>query len=128
MLTGCNVKSWAHTTETPLQHIHIHSRLIDRVVVLRLTPKAKIHHFGEAAPSQSLGLVWKKLNPTQQKHEFTNQKKCKATQKTKARFSRLFATSGLEMMCIYSQWKRKQKQLSAAQGNFAHIHSRLKLQ
>jgi len=34
-----------------------------------------------------------KLNPTQQKHTFTNQKKCTTTQnkhkKTKARFSRL---------------------------------------
>jgi len=28
----------------------------------------------------SLGLVWKKLNLTQQKHAFTNQKKCTTTQ------------------------------------------------
>jgi len=31
-------------------------------------------------PSQSLGLVWKKLNLTQQKHASTNQKKCTTTQ------------------------------------------------
>jgi len=30
--------------------------------------------------SQSLGLVWKKLNLTQQKHTFANQKKCTTTQ------------------------------------------------
>jgi len=28
----------------------------------------------------SFGLVWKKLNLTQQKHAFTNQKKCTTTQ------------------------------------------------
>ena len=40
----------------------------------------KTGHFGDVSPSQSLGLVWKKLNLTQQKHAFTNQKKCSATQ------------------------------------------------
>jgi len=34
----------------------------------------------ETSPGQSLGLVWKKLNLTQQKHTFTNQKKCTTTQ------------------------------------------------
>ena len=37
-------------------------------------------HFGDVSPSQSLGFVWKKLNPTQQKHAFANQKKCTTTQ------------------------------------------------
>ena len=32
-------------------------------------------------PSQSFGLVWQKLNLTQQKHTFTNQNKCTTTQK-----------------------------------------------
>jgi len=35
------------------------------VVVLRPT-RQKIGHFGDVSPSQSLGLVWKKLNPTPQ--------------------------------------------------------------
>jgi len=61
-------------------------------VVLR-PPQHKIGHFGYVSPSQSFGLVWKKLNLTQQKHEFNNQKKYTTTQnkhkKTKARFSLL---------------------------------------
>jgi len=40
----------------------------------------KIGHFEDVSPSQSPGLVWKKLNLTQQKHTFTNQKKCTTTQ------------------------------------------------
>jgi len=51
-------------------------------VVLRPTPH-KTGHFGDAFPSQSVRLVWKKLNLTQQKHAFTNQKKCTTTQKIK---------------------------------------------
>jgi len=43
-------------------------------VVLRPT-RHKISHFGDVSASQSLGLVWKKLNLAQQKHAFTNQKK-----------------------------------------------------
>jgi len=43
----------------------------------------KIGHFGDVSPSQSLGLVWKKLNLTQQKHVFTSQKKCITTQTQK---------------------------------------------
>jgi len=31
-------------------------------------------------PSKSRGLVWKKLNLTQQKNAYTNQKKCTTTQ------------------------------------------------
>ena len=53
--------------------------LTDWVVVLHPT-RQKIGHFGDVSPSQSLALIWKKLNPTQQKHAFTNQKKCTATQ------------------------------------------------
>jgi len=65
---------------------------IDWVVVLRPT-RHNVGHFGGVSPSQSLASVWKKLNLTQQKHAFTNQKKCTTTQnyhtKTKARLSRL---------------------------------------
>jgi len=66
--------------------------LIDWVKVLRPTWH-KIGHFGDV-PSQPISwLVIEKLNLTQQKHTFTNQKKCTTTQnkhkKTKARFSRL---------------------------------------
>jgi len=46
--------------------------------VLRPTPR-KSDRFGDVSPSQSLALVWKKLNLTQQMHAFTNQKKCTAT-------------------------------------------------
>jgi len=47
-----------------------------------------------------------KQNLTQQKHTFTDQKECTTTQnehkKTKARFSHLPTTSGLEMERAYS--------------------------
>jgi len=66
--------------------------LIDWVKVLYPT-RHKTGHFGDVPPSQSLGLVWKKLNLTQQRHTFTNQKKSTTAKnihkKTKARFSRL---------------------------------------
>jgi len=58
-------------------------------------------------------LAWygKKLNLKQQKHEFNNQKKYTTTQnkhnKTKAMFSLLFTTSGLEMEWVYSQKKKE---------------------
>jgi len=48
-------------------------------VVLCPTPH-KIGHFGDVSRSQSLGLAWKKLNLTQQKHAFTNQMKYTTTQ------------------------------------------------
>jgi len=48
-------------------------------VVLCLT-RHNVGHFGDVSPSLSLGFVWKKLNQTQQKHAFTNQKKCTTTQ------------------------------------------------
>ena len=51
-------------------------KLIDQVKVLRPT-QHKTGHFGDVPPSQSLG---KKLNLTQQKHAFINQKKGTATQ------------------------------------------------
>ena len=49
---------------------------IDCVVVLRPT-RHKVGHFGDVSPSQSLGMVWKKLdlNLTQQMHAFASQKK-----------------------------------------------------
>jgi len=42
-------------------------RKVDRVKVL-LPTRHKIGHFGDVLPSQSLGIVLKKLNLTQQKH------------------------------------------------------------
>ena len=60
-------------------HTQANHRLIDWVVVLR-PARLKIGHFGDLSPSQSLGLVWKKLNLTKQKHAFINQKKCTTTQ------------------------------------------------
>ena len=56
--------------------------LIHWVVDLRPT-RRKIGYFGDVSPSQSLCLVWKKLNPTQQKHTFTNQEKCTQRNKQK---------------------------------------------
>jgi len=58
---------------------------LNSVVVLRPTWH-KTGHFREVSPSQSFGLVWKKLNLTQQKQAFTNQKKCTTTQKLKLGF------------------------------------------
>jgi len=42
-------------------------------------PPDRTDHLGDVSPSQSLGLVRKKPNITQQKHAFTNQKKCTST-------------------------------------------------
>ena len=53
--------------------------MIDSVVVL-CPIRHKIGHFRDVSPSQSPGLVWKKLNLPQQKHAFTNQKKGTTTQ------------------------------------------------
>jgi len=80
-------------------------------VVLHPT-KHKIGHFGDISPSRSLGLVWKKLNLTQQKHAFTNEKKCTTTQyKTQKLKLGLvtFMPSGLEIAQVYSQRKDKEK-------------------
>jgi len=52
-------------------------RLIDCGFMSHSTQNAS---FRRRFPSQSLGLVWEKLNLTQQKHAFTNQKKCTTTQ------------------------------------------------
>ena len=62
-----NIKT-PHTTYA----YHTGSWVTDSVVVLRPT-RNKIGHFGDVSPSQSLGLAWKKLNSTEQKHTFTNQ-------------------------------------------------------
>jgi len=48
--------------------------------VVLLPTQNKIGHFGDVSPCQSLGLVRKKLNLTQQIHAFTSQKKCATTQ------------------------------------------------
>ena len=45
--------------------------LIDSVKVLHPS-RDKTGHFGNVLPSQSLGIVLKKLNLTQQKHTYTN--------------------------------------------------------
>jgi len=47
--------------------------------VVSLESKSDDFH-GDVFRSQSLGLVRKKLNLTEQKHAFANQKKCTATQ------------------------------------------------
>jgi len=47
--------------------------------VVFYVPPDRTGHVGDVSPSQSLGLVRKKLNITQQKHAFTNQKKCTST-------------------------------------------------
>jgi len=53
----------------------------------------KMGHFGDIPQAHLLAWYRKKQNLTQQKHTFTNPKKCTTTQnehkKTKARFSRL---------------------------------------
>ena len=50
--------------------------------------RRKIGRFRDVSANQSLGLVWRKLNLTQQKQALTNQKKMyyntKLTQKTQA--------------------------------------------
>jgi len=52
----------------------------------------------ETFPKAISWLGMEKLNLTQQKHAFTTQKNCTATQKTKARFSRLLQ---------HAPWKRR---------------------
>jgi len=65
---------------------------IARPTELWFYTRYKTGHFGDVSPCQSPGLVRKKLNLTQQKHAFTNQKKCTTNginTKAKARFSHL---------------------------------------
>jgi len=50
--------------------------------VILCPTRHKIGHFRDISPGKFLGSVWKKLNLTQQKHTFTNQKKCTTTQKS----------------------------------------------
>jgi len=89
-----------------------HALLTDWVVALRLT-RHKNRSFRRRSPSQSLGLVWKKINLTQQKHAFTHQKKCTTTQnkhkKSKARYSRLLR---------HPAWKRRGSVFIAALHKF----------
>jgi len=64
-------------------------------------------------PISLLGM--EKLNLTEQKHAFINQKKCTKTQKTKARFSRLLQ---------HPAWKRKGPILVSALHKFVtHLHT-----
>jgi len=65
--------------EAPRDCSWVYTILVDWVNVLHPT-QPKTGHFGDVPPSQSLGLVWKKLNLTQQKHAFTNHKRCTTTQ------------------------------------------------
>jgi len=65
-----------NSTSLKTQSTNVHWLLVK---VLRST-QHKIGHFGDIPPSQSVGLVQKKQNLTQQKHTFTNQKKFTATQ------------------------------------------------
>jgi len=77
-------------SKTVLFHVTYHlvhrTTLIDGVVVLH--PSLQNRSFWRRSPRQGI----EKLNLTQQKQTFTNQKKCTTTQnkqeKTKARFSR----------------------------------------
>jgi len=82
-LHGCN----KITTTTTYNHfwpshrstsVSPHHQLTDRVVVLCPT-RHKIGHFGDVIQANLLGW-YGKLNPTQQKHTFANQKKCTITQ------------------------------------------------
>ena len=66
----------------------------------------KTGHFGDISASLSLGLAWKKLNLTQQKHVLTNQKKCTTTQNKHRKLKSPFTTSSLETEWVYSQRKR----------------------
>ena len=66
----------------------------------------KIGHFRDVSPSQSLALVWKKLNLIEQKHAFANQKKCSTTQNKHKKLKSPFTTNGLETEWVNSQRKR----------------------
>jgi len=71
------------------------------------------------SPGQSVGLVWKKLNLTQQKQAFTNKKKCTATQNKHAKTK----APGLDAFCdiqsrnaagLYSEEEKKQTDLTVS--------------
>jgi len=70
----------AHLPSRVGTHLARQCQSIDWVKVLRPT-RNKIGHFGDV-PKPISWLGMEKLNPTQQKHAFTNQKKCTTTQTT----------------------------------------------
>jgi len=76
----------------------------------------KTGHFGDVSPSQSLGLVWKKLNLTQrQKHTFTNQKKSSTTQNKHKNYSQVespFMTSSMLACTQVKNWKTLLQQVA----------------
>ena len=68
---------------------NVHNKTnIDRVKILRPT-RHRTCHFGDVLPSQSLGIVLKKLNLTQQKHIYTNKLQHKIIQKAKSNTDKL---------------------------------------
>jgi len=71
-----------------------------------------LRHFGDVSSSQSLGLVWKKLNVTQQNmHSPIKRNVGPTATQNKHRKQKpglvAFTTSGLEMEWVYSQRKRQ---------------------
>ena len=70
-------KHWRHIRPPNETEIAV-KWLIDWAVVWCPT-QHKTGHFGDISSSQSLGLVWKKLNITRQKHTFAKQNKHNTT-------------------------------------------------
>jgi len=77
-LTSSSVLALSHD----ITKVSMHSRLIMFIELRFYVPSTQNRSFHRRSPSQSLGLVigMEKLNLTQQKHTFTNQKKCTTTQ------------------------------------------------
>ena len=69
-------------------------------------PTSTLHN---VSPSPSLGLVWKKLNVTQQMHAPTDQKKCNTTQNKhkKTRFSGLLRHLAWKVETVWVYFRRK---------------------
>ena len=86
--TMLSTSSAGNTFKTPLLPSQRHTDICRRAASSRNSVQMwpiiplthKTGHFGDVSRSQSLGLVWKKLNLTQHKHAFANQKKCTTTQ------------------------------------------------
>jgi len=67
-------------------------------------------HLSDVSPSQSLGLVLNKLSLTQQKHAFTNRKKCTTAQNNHKKLKPglvAFTTSSMETERVYLKGKDK---------------------
>jgi len=91
-----NLKHWLTKKNQPVNlnvNFMIHTpeerdaKLIDWVKVLRPT-RYKMGYFGDIL-SQSLGIVLKKLNLTQQKHTYTNKLQHKIIPKAKSNIDKL---------------------------------------